>query len=163
MSMNTADVRVGDWVQIIIEGHKYPAHVTTIRYYTAEIGVAYLAAPNDWKYCNGYDDIEPIPLSPEILQANGFYWGYTSSVEDMIGNIGGVAIEPPNKAWCYDEGDGEVTVEFPTESDGGVITLTFDRHIEMVFCDPINVHELQDFLRLCGGGLRDLADNFKVK
>ena len=71
--MNTADVRVGDWVQITIEGHKYPAHVTTIRYYTAEIGVTYLAAPNDWKYCGGYDDIEPITLTPEIVQANGFY------------------------------------------------------------------------------------------
>lgn len=111
------------------------------------------------------DEVDPILLTKEILEVNGFYWGYTSSTEDYFGCISDdMPLALPNKTWCYDEGDGEVTVEFPDESNGGEITATYnDRRVDMAFCEPIKVHELQQFLRLCGGGLTKLANNFKIE
>ena len=72
LMITTSDVMVGDWVRITIEGEKYPAVVNSIKLNTEEIGVSYLAAPGDWEDGEGYDEIEPIPLTEAILKANGF-------------------------------------------------------------------------------------------
>ena len=70
--ITTSDVMVGDWVRITIEGEQYPAVVNSIKLNTEEIGVSFLAAPGDWEDGDGYDEIEPIPLTDEILKSNGF-------------------------------------------------------------------------------------------
>lgn len=110
------------------------------------------------------DLLEPIPLTLEILERIGFYWGYTSSEEDSINNMPtDIPVSMPDKHWCYDnENGGEITIELPNESDGGHITVSNnDRWIEFFFDKPISLHELQQMLRVCG--LNDLADNFKVE
>jgi hypothetical protein len=111
--------------------------------------------------------LEPIPLTPEILEKIGFYWGYTSSEEDSINNMPKedipIPLIMPDKHWCYDNEDGgEVTIELPNESDGGLVTVSNnDRRIEFIFDKPICLYELQHLLRLCR--LNKLADNLKLE
>lgn len=122
-------------------------------------------------YCSetniGIDDVESIPLTSEILEKIGFYWGYTSSEEDSINNMPKedipIPLIMPDKHWCYDnENGGEVTIELPNESDGGLVTVSNnDRRIEFVFDKPICLYELQHLLRLCR--LNKLADNLKME
>lgn len=95
-------------------------------------------------------ECNPIPLTPEILEKNGFYWGNTATEEDFCGAVG---CGYPESGWCFDEGAGEIKILFPNETDGGLIRLDdqcADRHLELVFVKPIMVHELQHALRLCG-------------
>lgn len=99
----------------------------------------------------GPEDIAGIPITPEILEKNGFEFGYTASEEDFCNAVG--CGYPEEKGWCYDEGAGEIKIIFPNETDGGLIRLDdqcVDKHLELVFVKPIMVHELQHALRLCG-------------
>ena len=92
----------------------------------------------------------PIPLTPEILEKNEFNFGNTASEEDFCCSTGCLL---PEEGWCYDEGAGEIKIIFPNESDGGLLRLddqNADRHLELIFCNPLMVHQLQQALRLCG-------------
>lgn len=102
-----------------------------------------------------------IPLTPEILEANGFYIGHTSQEEDLASAIG-IPLRGEGK-WCVDDGDVEITVTFPNESDGGMVTINNlrDKYMQFVFEETIYLHEFQHALRLCG--LNEIADNFKVE
>ena len=104
-------------------------------------------------------DLEPIPITPEILEKNDWYWGLTSDEDDFEHCVMGT-YEPH---WVYDEGAGEISLFFTNDTDGGALKIDdqrFNRHLEFVWCDTLYVHELQQALRLCG--LNELADNFKV-
>lgn len=95
--------------------------------------------------------LEPIPLTSEILEKNGFEFGYTASEEDFCSATG--CGYPEEKGWCYDEGAGEIKIIFPNETDGGLIRLDdqcVDKHLELVFVKHIMVHELQHYLKLVG-------------
>lgn len=95
------------------------------------------------------DYLDPIPITPEILEKNGFYYGHTAGEEDNCV----LACEYPKKGWCYGEGAGEIKIIFPNETDGGLIRIDdecFDRAIAFVFGKQVFVHELQHALRLCG-------------
>ena len=103
--------------------------------------------------------IRPIPVTPEILKKNDWYWGLTSNEEDIVSCVGGAYEEH----WVYDGGAGEISLFFPKDTDGGLLKIDdqrFNRHLEFVWCDTLYVHEMQNALRLCG--LDELADNFKV-
>lgn len=94
----------------------------------------------------------PIPLTPEILEKNGFYFGYTSNEED-IAHSTIAQLSEEDKGWVWDEGDGSIKIIFPTESDGGFVELddqSFNRHLSFLFSDNLYVHELQHILKLCG-------------
>lgn len=107
----------------------------------------------------GYEP-QPIPLTPKILEKNGWYYGLTSDEEDAEQCLGGCHY---NRHWCYDEGAGSISLIFPNDTDGGELIiddLSFNRHLNLVFCDTLHVHELQRALRLCG--LDKFAENFKV-
>ena len=142
--LTVQDLMVADWVRITIEGHRYPAVVHTIKLNTEEIEVAYLAAPGDWEDGYGYDDFEPIPLTPEILELNGF--------KSTAGRT----------VW-------EMEIEKKYINIWGTHALSFSLNIpylhgyKWIMQDvPINyVHELQHLLRLCG--LTELANDFKVE
>ena len=104
-------------------------------------------------------DLEPIPITPEILEKNDWYWGLTSDEEDFEHCVMGT-YEPH---WVYDEGAGEISLIFPDYTNGGLLKIDdqrFNRHLEFIWNDALYVHELQRALHLCG--LDELADNFKV-
>ena len=103
------------------------------------------------KKCKHYNDLKPIPLTPEILEKNGFYWGYTSDEYDIASNTI-ASLDEDDKGWVWDEGDGAVKIQLPTNSDGGVIVVddqSFDRFLTLHFCNDIYVHELQHIFKLC--------------
>lgn len=133
--MNADELMIGDWVQPC--SRSYPVQVESLSADTI----------------NGDMDatFDPIPLTPEILEKNGFDFGYTSSEEEFCTATG--CGYPEDKGWCYDEGAGEIKIIFPNETDGGLIRLDdqcFDRHLELIFCEPIMVHKLQHCLKLVG-------------
>ena len=150
------DLMCGDW---ITDEHGFPMQITTV-------GEDYAYATFDgnegdpWEYDDKDDQPQPIPLTPEIMEKNGWYYGLTSDEEDAEYCLGGCHYD---QHWCYDEGAGAISLIFPNDEDAGQLIVDdqcFNRHLEFIFCDTLQVHELQRPLRLCG--LNQLADNFKV-
>lgn len=143
---------IGDWVQVMDAATNTPYNCR----------VRYTIWPSMENALIGLDNKEisvsslpaeclyPIPITPEILEKNGFYYGNTASEEDFCNAVG---CSYPEDGWCYDEGVGEIKILFPTELDAGLIRLddqNADRHLEWVFVEPIMLHELQHALKLCG-------------
>ena len=147
---------VGDWC---CDKHGFPMQITNV-------GDDYAHATfegnegDPWEFDDKDDQPQPIILTPEILEKNGWYYGLTSDEEDAEQCLGGCHY---NRHWCYDEGAGSISLIFPNDTDGGELIIddqSFNRHLNLVFCDTLHVHELQRELRLCG--LNELADNFKL-
>ena len=79
-------------------------------------------------------EIDPIPLTAEILEKNGWRHDTTNHMYDI---------------WLHED------VEFNIEKWNGKFICSDDNQIKLC-----SVHQLQQILRLCG--LDGLADNFKV-
>ena len=91
-------------------------------------------------------DAEGIPVTPEILEKNGFHLILSSIDENVYyGN--------DECAWLFLSIGREKEILY-------VKNLRSKRHLEFEFRDTLYVHELQHILRLCG--LNELADNFKL-
>ena len=147
---------VGDWC---CDLHGFPMQITTVgddyAYATFEGNEG-----DPWEFDDKDDQPQPIILTPEILEKNGWYFGLTSDEEDAEYCLGGCHYD---RHWTYDEGAGSISLIFPNGADGGELIIddqSFNRHLNLVFCDTLHVHELQRTLRLYG--LNELADNFKV-
>lgn len=113
-----------------------------------------------WEFDDKDDHPEGIPITPEILEKNGWYYGLTSDEEESEYFLGGCHYD---RHWSYDEGAGSISLIFPNEADGGELIIddqSINRHLNLVFYDTLHVHELQRALRCCG--LWDIADNFVV-
>ena len=159
--MNTETIRcralmVGDWC---CDKHGFPMQITNVgddyAYATFEGNEG-----DPWEFDDKDDQPQPIILTPEILEKNGWYYGLTSDEEDAEYCLGGCHYD---RHWTYDEGAGSISLIFPNDADGGELIIddqSFNRHLNLVFCYTLHVHELQRTLRLCG--LNELADNFKV-
>ena len=125
--MKAADLMIGDWVgrvfddKRIIEDYR---QVDWIR--TGEIGM---------RYCKVWSIgcIEPIPLTPEILEKNG--WKETE--------------------YWHEYKNGNTIIQCSLHKIWGIIN---EIEIEHFKCEY--VHQLQHLLRLCG--LDELANNFKI-
>ena len=152
--MKCKELQIGDWIQ---DENGSPMRII-------KVGRDYACAifgDNECPWAFEDDDVQPegIPITPEILKKNDWYWGLTSDEEDFESCVMGTY----DPHWVYDEGAGEISLFFPKDTDGGVLKIDdqgFNRHLEFVWCDTLYVHELQHALRLCG--LNELADNFKV-
>lgn len=96
------------------------------------------------------DELELIPLTEEILKANGFE---ESSM--------GLVLYPRGK---YGEDGGVITdfINICLRKDGTIRGIEISMHYYHFQCNYVFcfVHELQHALRLCG--LNDIADKFKV-
>ena len=79
-------------------------------------------------------EFEPIPLTPEILEKNG--WKETE--------------------YWHEYEDGNTIIQYSLSNIWGIIN---EIEIEHFKCEY--VHQYQHLLRLCG--LNELADNFKVQ
>ena len=151
--MKAAELMVGDWV-CLKDDTKYELPLKIDGVITNDIsleGEGFLGGAEGL--------IRPIPINPEILKKNDWYWGLTSNEEDIVSCVGGAYDEH----WVYDEGAGEISLFFPKDTNGGELRIydqRFNRHLEFIWNDTLYVHEMQNTLRLCG--LNELADNFKV-
>ena len=139
---------VGDWVYNT--HHKKYVRITPYDFFThghESDGTQYLstfAKPTIGR------DLEPVELTKEILEKNGFCFGNTSNEEDFAMIVGGCL---PEKGWVWDEGGGSVKIIFPNDSDGGLIEISdqnFDRNLNITFVKPIYVHEFQHLLKFMG-------------
>ena len=151
--MKAAELMVGDWV-CLKDDTKYELPLKVDGVLTDDIsleGEGFLGGAEGL--------IRPIPITPEMLKKNDWYWGLTSNEEDIVSCVGGAYDEH----WVYDEGAGEISLFFPKDTNGGELRIDdqrFNRHLEFIWNDTLYVHELQRALRLLG--LNELADNFKV-
>lgn len=155
--MKSSELQIGDYV--LVKPSMMPIKVAAVHH--KKVGYHAVTHKLNWVRM---DLLEPIPFTVELAKKNGFYFGYTSSIQDSIDLCPtDLPIMLPEKTWCYDnENGGEVTIEFPNESDGVHITISnADKWMEHIFEGSINLQVFQHLLRECG--LNELADNFKVK
>ena len=125
--MKVEDLMLGDWVQGFV-----PDSYSTIYGIFNEQRIAIIAEPSKAYIELSIDDIQPIPLTPEILEKNGF--------------------EPYERGnivhyWKLEEG-GVYIIVYNVEND-------FYVYVHYQKCEIDNapgyfVHELQHALRLCG-------------
>lgn len=136
--MKAKELMIGDWVHIIPISKKVKPHDSIVGALTRN--------PNDtisiegfyeghfgWSVCE--EDIEPIPLTEEILNANGFSL-YSDKYKGVF------------KYGCF-------LAQVSTCAD---LSTTYEHDI--IF-ECAYVHELQHALRICG--MNELADNFKIE
>ena len=137
---------VGDWC---CNKHGFPMQITNVgddyAYATFEGNEG-----DPWEFDDKDDQPQPIVLTPEILEKNGFkkidFSHYQINDRTLVLDADG--------KW-----DGEVSwhwvvTEMSTNSKGQNVVLDY-------YVATLNyAHQLQHALRLCG--LNELADNFKV-
>ena len=134
--LTSKDLMVGDWV--IVKG--VPTKIYDIDKIDG-INREWIAGCEDGG-CTCYKDIQPIPLTPEILEKNGFTlenkvkhparYIYNASYSNSVI----VDLD------CYNNGRGAVTCIL---AGVGLVSNSFIR----IYGEDIYVHELQHALRLC--------------
>ena len=153
--MKATDLMIGDWILINNAPHKIQAIDSIDAEIQADDDLYYVGEDR----CHSEDKIEGIPITPEILKKNDWYWGFTSDEKNFKSCVMG-AFEPH---WVYDKGEREISLYFDKDTDGGALRIAdqrFNRRLDFFWCDTLYVHELQHALRICG--LNELTDNFKV-
>ena len=131
--MKAKELMIGDWVKVI-EPDRYAGAQGTILSLTSQEGGYYEINISDVNY--GYlttdifnEDIEPIPITKEILEKNGFE-------KD--------ARNESYYKWNWYILQDNVSYDMET----GIVRLF--KVSDLTFCHPIGyVHELQHALRLC--------------
>lgn len=140
--MKANELMIGDWVRQ--QGCTLPTKVA---------GVTANKIHTIWadgsKHSKDEYYFDPIPLTPEILEKNGYRY------EQMYGPfyrsiLGDYAIDREPTISIGWNGRGEMCEWDISDGKGGA---SYGRHL-------LGVHELQHALRLCG--LNDLAENFKI-
>lgn len=128
--MEVKELMIGDFIRI--KGKPYKVSYIA----PFDIGDARLAViSNDYDGNPYLSGIEPIPLTPEILEANGF---------EINENVRGYQYPNDEKICCLEELCGVFIW------NGGYNDIIIEY-----------VHELQHILRICG--LNELADNLKIE
>ena len=135
LTIENESLMIGDWVYAVYNGIKYTAKVEKLDY---DIAVICNGLPDDWQDGYDFDDIKPIPLTPEILEKNGFELYKQDFTSHKVYKFGSLD---------YIEADeGYMGV-------GGYVEYkhfnTIHRFIHYVF-KLYYVHELQHALKLCG-------------
>lgn len=111
-----SDLSIGDWVRY----RDREWQVCSLYQFTGEVGLW----RKDSQLCEYVADIEPIPLTPEILEKNGISKTYESD------------------EYAVYKGEGFNVTEYYTE------LWEFERHRNRLMIR--NVHQLQHALRLAG-------------
>lgn len=135
--MKPTELQIGDWVQSKI--HNGKTLYTRIVALDNRDKEKHIISSNRW--IEDYK-FEPIPLTPEILEKNGFGKVYN---EDVI---------IYRKIYEKKTIDIEVGINYKINEDGGF-------YLNRILHRLYYVHQLQHALRLCG--LEELADSFKVE
>ena len=127
--MKCKEFQIGDWIQ---DENGSPMQITNVgddyAYATFEGNEG-----DPWEFDDKDDRSEPIPLTPEILEKNG--WKETQ--------------------YWHEYQDGKNTIQCCLPDMRGRINGIEIEHFKCEY-----VHQYQHLLRLCG--LDELADNFKL-
>ena len=132
--MKCKELQIWDW---ITDGHGLPMQITNVgddyAYATFEGNEG-----DTWEFDDKDEQPQPIPLTPEILEKNGF-----------------VKVNSQR----YDYGNPDTDCYVKVNPKKNMIHVN-GRNANSNLYSHSFVHELQNSLRLCG--LDELADNFKV-
>ena len=143
--MKATELMIGDWVCLKDDTKcEFPLKVDGVL--TDDISL------EGEGFLGGVDGlIRPIPITPEILEKNGFYDRNTQWYYKRFGSY-----------VCFDIAISLVYREIEVSKVCGAGTDCEEEEYgsSIVFSNDICVHTLQHALRLCG--LNELADNFKV-
>lgn len=140
--MKAEELMVGDWViahriECVGDGGQFQewkqiGYITRINEDT--IYVMFDKQEEDWEEID-VKDIHPIPLTPEILEKNGF------------------VLKPDGWLWCEEEGSEEqnyIFIQFRKGCDEvRIVELNFVNNVLAKFRTIQFVHELQHVLILC--------------
>ena len=145
--MKLTDLAILDWVLINNTPHKIQAIDSIDAEILADDELYYVGEDR----CHSEDKIEGIPITPEILEKNGFYDSYTKRYYKRFYSNG-----------CFDIAISLVYREIEVSKVCGAGTDCEEEEYgsAIAFGNDICVHTLQHTLRLCG--LDELADNFKI-
>ena len=145
--MKLTDLAILDWVLINNTPHKIQAIDSIDAEVQADDELYYVGEDR----CHSEDKIEGIPITPEILEKNGFYDSYTKRYYKRFYSNG-----------CFDIAISLVYREIEVSKVCGAGTDCEEEEYgsAIAFGNDICVHTLQHTLRLCG--LNELADNFKI-
>ena len=145
--MKATDLMIGDWVKI--KGHlDYDKVQEIARDENMQWYISFACSATLFRTY----EFEPIPLTPEILEKNGW------SLDPVL------QCYTSTPLWLYGEGSINLLLQFPTKQSAGSLKIIDNQKIrnlsDFTWKDRLYIHELQHALRLCG--LDKLADNFKV-
>lgn len=145
--MKATELMIGDLIFINNTPHKIQAIDSIDAEILADDELYYVGEDR----CHSEDKIEGIPITPEILDKNGFYDRNTQWYYKRFGSY-----------VCFDIAISLVYREIEVSKVCGAGTDCEEEEYgsSIVFGNDICVHTLQHALRLCG--LDELADNFKV-
>ena len=152
--MKATELMIGDWVCLKDDTKcEFPLKVDGVL--TDDISL------EGEGFLGGVDGlIRPIPITPEILEKNGWHFDLTPYEKDL-NECCGMSID---KHWCYADTNINISLFLPiTGLEMGRLEVHnhhLKRYLEFWICDTLYVHEMQHALRLCG--FNELADNFKV-
>ena len=137
--LSVKDLMINDWVNVVIEGEVYPSVITKMDRDTEDVKVAFLAVPGDWEEGDFFDEIQPIPLTSELLEYNGFKKFNFHDIEGQhqwswwLDTLTSVSL------WCRELNDDP--------KDGWMIRIESPL---ATCCHKVEyVHELQQTLRTC--------------
>ena len=143
--MKATELMIGDWV-CLKDDTKYELPQKVDGILTDDISL------EGEGFLGGVDGlIRPIPITPEILEKNGFYDRNTQWYYKRFGSY-----------VCFDIAISLVYREIEVSKVCGAGTDCEEEEYgsAIAFGNDICVHTLQHALRLCG--LNEIADNFKV-
>ena len=145
--MKLTDLSIGDLILINNTPHKIQAIDSIDAEILADDELYYVGEDR----CHSEDKIEGIPITPEILEKNGFYDRNTQWYYKRFGSY-----------VCFDIAISLVYREIEVSKVCGAGTDCEEEEYgsAIAFGNDICVHTLQHTLRLCG--LNELADNFKI-
>lgn len=126
-----SDLSIGDWVEWKVYEKPYVMHITQIT------DTIIRGVHDGIEYGMLLKQINPIPLTPEILEKNGFVRGEYSEIREY-------------NEWEIGEWDNLPYVSVKLDIDRQVIRVT-NRGRDMFIADKeVYVHQLQHALRLAG-------------
>ena len=138
--MKATDLMIGDWVLISVWGCKpFPSKVTSINYnsYQGKDFVDWIDTEDEEEI--GMYNVQPISLTPEILEKNGFSEP-TDAGDGTL--ICGMSIPPYKLTFQSIFGLPVLTIEDVVDDDNLHTCLVLKNEI-------YSVHELQHALKLC--------------
>ena len=145
--MKLTDLSIGDLILINNTPHKIQAIDSIDAEVQADDELYYVGEDR----CHSEDKIEGIPITPEILEKNGFYDSYTKRYYKRFYSNG-----------CFDIAISLVyrEIEVSKVCGAGTDCEEVEYGSSIAFGNDICAHTLQHVLRLYG--LDELANNFKV-
>ena len=127
--MNVNELMIGDWVRF-----KYTNHIAQVSGVSSIEGLKVLIKDEEVDWFSPNDIIEPIPLTPEILEKNGFEEGYGLSTHCL-------------NYHNYKDHESDFDIYI---CDGIREGSTCGELREFEFTAVRYVHELQHALKFCG-------------